>query len=89
MITREKLKIFEKYLGDIDCWARNAKRSEISKIADEDWALIETLIQDIRLIKNNLTSTDYINRVKATLREKCDNTSTIKYLEELANDESI
>ena len=53
-------------------------------INDGEWFLIDELVQDVRLIKNNLASSDFQKKLYKKLREKCDNPETIKYLEKIS-----
>ncbi|GAA0880027.1 hypothetical protein GCM10009119_29970 [Algoriphagus jejuensis] len=56
MITHEKLRIFEKYNGDTDGFARTGKKSEKEIFDTQDWLLIDSMVQDLELIKNGLCS---------------------------------
>ena len=53
MITKQKITIYLKY-QNIDNFARIASAKEKNILGDKDWALIENLIQDIHLLKNNM-----------------------------------
>ncbi len=68
MITKEKLKIFEKYKGDNDAFARIGRDSEKNGFTDNEWQLIDNIKQDIELINKGLSSNDYnsktINQIK-------------------------
>lgn len=60
MINLKKIKIFNKYSGDIDVWARFAKKKNEREIMiDNDWILIEEIIQNIGSIKKNLVLESY------------------------------
>ncbi len=68
MITTEKLKIFDKYKGDIDAFARIGRETEKKDFTDNDWQFIDSLKQDIELINKGLSSYDFslktINQIK-------------------------
>lgn len=66
MITEDKLKMYSRYDGDIDSWARTSSRKEKTLMNDKDWFAIESLLQDLKLVRNGLASEEY----KATLNEK-------------------
>ncbi|TGM12543.1 hypothetical protein EHQ81_01295 [Leptospira selangorensis] len=83
MITSEKLKIYIHYNGDIDLWTRIAKSKE-DKIESTDWHLIDSLIQDITLVKNGLASEQFISNLKEHLLKSCDNEKTVKLLKSLS-----
>jgi hypothetical protein len=83
MITSSKLKIYKYYKGDIDNWARAGTKLEKSIMKDEDWAIIESFLQDLALIKKNLTSSEFTNNVRVRLKENCENDNVIQQLKEL------
>jgi len=84
MITEEKIKIYTRYKGDIDGWARTSRKKEQNVMEDSDWYLIEALIQDIQLVKKGLASSVYSNNVNEKLTSNCDSVETIKKLKAIA-----
>jgi len=64
MITREKLRIYEKFGGDIDGWARASKLSEQS-ITDQDWRLIDEVLQSLVIVQSGLASPDFEAQARA------------------------
>jgi hypothetical protein len=84
MINREKIKVYKKYDGDIDYWARNGSKKEKLIISDKDWYVIDGLIQDFFLIKGGLTSSSFNDNFKNKLKEVCDSEDTIKTLETMS-----
>lgn len=87
MITKEKLALYRKYGGDIDAWARRPNSKGLMK--DDDWLLIESLVQDILLTHNGNASLEYIDKVHAKLKLLCDSDATIEQLREIALSERI
>ena len=83
MITKEKLKIYLKYGGDGDAWARSNFADKHAKINDNDWALIDNLIQDLTLIENKVASETYIADIEIRINEICDGEETKQYLKTL------
>lgn len=53
-INDEKLNIYFKYNGDIDAWAISSNQSERKVICDEDWFLINELLNEVELNFLNL-----------------------------------
>jgi hypothetical protein len=49
MLTLEKLKVYTRFGGDIDGWARS-RRDDGSGMTDADWFLIEELRQALRIL---------------------------------------
>jgi hypothetical protein len=68
MITREKLRIYENYDGDIDGWVRMARPGEKS-IEDRDWPLINEMLQSLRIVQSGLANADFEARVRARVAE--------------------
>jgi hypothetical protein len=64
MITREKLRIYEKFGGDIDSLARGPK-SEQESITDQDWRLIGELLQSLLIVQSGMASADFEARARA------------------------
>lgn len=80
MITQDKIKIYKRYNGDIDGWSRNGSKKEKFVMTDDDWYIIDGLIQDFTLVKNGLTSLTFNNDLNNKLKENCDNEETIQAL---------
>lgn len=83
MITEIKLKIYKKYKGDIDSWARGGLKNEKENIKDNDWFLIDNLIQDIHLVKKGLASKDFERNLIDKLMDECENDNVIDILKSL------
>lgn len=84
MITQEKLKIFSRYNGDVDMWAKTGGVKVKDVMQSSDWYLIDELIQDLRLIKKGLVSDKFAKKLNERLEENCDNEQTKGQLEKLA-----
>jgi len=67
MITQEKLRIYEKFNGDIDGFARGSSLSERVSITDQDWSLIEELRQSLTIVQSGAASSEFEARVRAQL----------------------
>lgn len=85
MITVKKLNIYKSFNGEIDAWARAGTKEQHEAMEDEDWFLIDSLIQDINLIKRGLVSSDFKEQVNEKLRQICDSLETIEELENFLN----
>lgn len=72
MITTEKLKIFDKYKGDIDAFARIGRETEKTVLTDNDWQLIDSFKQDIELINKGLSSSDFNLKTIAQIKNNTD-----------------
>jgi len=52
VITAEKLRIHQRYKGDIDGWARTGDPLEKRAMTDQDWTDIDELLQRLALVKS-------------------------------------
>lgn len=57
MINNKKVLIYRKYEGNLDVWARIATLEEKEIMSDDDWYLIDELIQDVIISKQNMEET--------------------------------
>ncbi len=85
MITKDKVRLFDKYDGDIDSWARSGSKKEKAIMSDGDWHVIEGFVHDLFLVQKGLTSPEFKNSLNGTLRENCAGEETILYLQKLAD----
>jgi len=85
MITQDKIKIYKKYSGDIDVWARSGSKKEKLVMNDNDWYIIDGLIQDFSLVEKGLASLTFNNDLNNRLWENCDSEKTIQELKEITN----
>jgi len=72
MLTIEKIKIYNKFGGDIDGFSRGGKTSEHNLFSDNDWSLIDEFEQDVKLISDRLVSKEYREKALIKLNENCD-----------------
>lgn len=82
MLTKGKLIIYEKYLGDGDAFTHASKR-EKNIISGSEFAQIERLLQDIKLIKGGLAAKSYEDEVERELERNVDSKETREYLYKL------
>ncbi|GEM58372.1 hypothetical protein B0A78_07070 [Flavobacterium columnare NBRC 100251 = ATCC 23463] len=75
MITKEKIKVFDSYNGDIDGPARVGSDYEKKLFGNNEWSLIDNFYQDIELINKRLAAQTYIEQTFVKLKENCDNES--------------
>ena len=54
MINKKKILIYRKYDGNLDAWARISTLDEKESMSDDDWYLIDELIQDIIISRPNI-----------------------------------
>lgn len=75
MISVEKIKIFDRYTGDIDGFARSGRDHEKSVLNDYEWSLINSFYQDIELINKKLAAQVYTEQIIVKLKDNCDRES--------------
>lgn len=67
MISENTLKIYLKYRGDSDLFARTASLSDLQILNDKDWLTIENAIENIRLIHKKVLSKGFEQQVIAEI----------------------
>ena len=78
MITSEMLQIHNKYDGYYDgYYMQNKNKSNI--IDEDDWFLINNLVDDAMMIKKNLASKYFENKFFKQLKENIDNLDVMIY----------
>ncbi|WP_156308944.1 hypothetical protein [Sphingobacterium endophyticum] len=83
MITIDKIKIYKRFNGEIDGWARVGTKEE-SIMNDHAWILIEGYIQDINFVKKGLASYALMKSLNERLNENCDSKEIIELNKEMA-----
>jgi len=66
-----------------DGWSRAGCPGE-EMSADEDWAEIRNLLQELTLLKRGVTSTDYAERIRQKLSAKASDASVAQTMMDLA-----
>lgn len=80
VITIEKLKIYNRYLGDVDAYARSARGSEKAVFgddADKAWGIMMRMHADMEMIGNGLASEGFTRKTLEELKEVCDEESFV------------
>lgn len=85
MITQDKIKIYKRYKGDIDSWARSGSKKEKSIMEDNDWYIIDDLIQDLYLVRKGLTSLAFSDDLNNKLVENCESEEIIQILQAMTD----
>lgn len=79
MITAELLKQYKRHNGDLDSWSRKH-----STTAYEDWRLIESLIQNLWLMKQNQAGEQLIERTRELMQTNFEDPKARKMLLDFA-----
>ncbi len=61
MITREKLKIFDEYKGNVENWLLTSKDKE-TLMKDTDWVLIKEIIQRLSAVAKGRASKEFTEK---------------------------
>ncbi len=67
MISLEMLKVYERFGGDIDGFARVSTVHEKAVISIAQWSQIDRLLQEVHLIKHDLASVDFSRTVEEAI----------------------
>jgi hypothetical protein len=70
MITEDKLRIFQRYGGDIDGWTRIGDAAEHRAMSDSDWSEIEPLHHRLWLQQHQSVSGEFITQREQLIAEK-------------------
>ena len=82
MITEEKLRIFQRYGGDVDGWVRVGDEAEHRIISDADWSHIEQL-RHRRLQQHHSASSEFVEQTEQLIAERVSGESAVKLLRQL------
>ena len=82
MLTAEKVEIFKRYKGYYDGYhiQNNGKEKVIS---DDEWILLNKLMQDIYLIRSGKASKSFENTVVEQVTNNCDTEETCNLIFEV------
>lgn len=72
MITEQKIKIYQKYGGDIDGFSRGGRKKEKLLFENSEWSLIDSILQDLEMIKEGLCSIDFKERCEKLVHDNFD-----------------
>ena len=84
MITIEKVRIFSRWDGDEDMFGRAGKEREKNIIGDEDFYLIDRMLEDHIVIKRSLGSEERVAKAKKRFEELCEGREVIDEIGKLA-----
>jgi hypothetical protein len=82
MITREHLKKYKSFDGDIDIWGRVKGANE--QMTDEIWFEIEGILQNLTIIKNRQASEVFTSQTLQHMRTCCENLEVEQELIEMS-----
>ncbi len=68
MLTLEKLRIYERFNGDIDGWVRMKSSMPSSEMTDADWHLLDALITDLRIAASGQASQSFRRELNERLQ---------------------
>jgi len=69
MITEEKIRIYLHYEGNDDYFSRCASQKHKDTLCDKDWVEIRDMVQDIILVRRNLTTKEYAEEVNRKIQQ--------------------
>ena len=85
MITLRHIEIYKTYQGDGDGFVRCAAAEEAHIMKYNEWAFIDNMMQDFKLIKGGYASQTYVKAINEKLQENCDSEETIQALKAIAD----
>jgi hypothetical protein len=84
IITREMLRIYEKFHGDIDGFARGGKLGERLSITEKDWHFIDEILQSLVIVQAGRANPEFEASVRARLLGAAQDEQVFERLYELA-----
>lgn len=84
MLTLDKLNVHQRFNGDLDGWARTTGGSDDSGMRDEDWFLIDELLQGLALLASGQASPAYAAALEQRLLDATADEATRQALRDLA-----
>lgn len=87
MITLLKLKEYEEYHGYYDGFYMQKIRNGTNLTSNDEWFLISSLVQDIRLTQQGLVSKEFAEQLTRKLKESCDSEETINRLKSIVDND--
>ena len=83
MLTPEKIKVYQKFAGDIDGWARTVRGDDPSGMKDEDWSSIDWYRTGLWLVASGRATQEFHAELEQRLMFEAD-AETRRLLESLA-----
>lgn len=84
MLTLDKLNVYQRFGGDLDGWARTTGDRDDSGMRDEDWFLIDELLQGLAQIASGQASQAYAAAHEQRLLDATADEATRQALRDLA-----
>lgn len=84
MLTLDKLKVYQRFAGDLDGWAHTTGGSDASGMRDADWFLIEELRQGLALVAAGQATQAFASALEQRLLDAADDDATRQALRALA-----
>jgi Spy/CpxP family protein refolding chaperone len=84
MITVAKIKVYQRFAGDIDGFARGGTPAEKGAITGEEWSQIEQLLQRLSLMKNMPVADSYRSETTQLLSASVSDEAALAELNKLA-----
>jgi hypothetical protein len=84
MITLDKLAIYKRYSGDIDGLARVGTVQEKQIITDNDWFIIDEVLQYFAFKKKGLIGDDYNSKMQSKIDQNISDQEVADELERMA-----
>lgn len=84
MITIEKLKEYEEFHGYYDGFYFQKVKNDENLTSEDEWFLIDELVQEFNLVKKGLASVNFRNKLKIRLEQSFDSQESLEYFQHIA-----
>ena len=84
MLTLDKLRVYQRFDGDLEGWARTTGGRDDSGMRDEDWFLIDALLQGLTLVASGHATQPFATALEQRLLDADTDAVTRQALRALA-----
>ncbi len=78
MITLDKLRIYEKFGGDYDGFARASRSGQLGSMSNQDWQLIDELLRCLWMVQSGLASDAFEAQTRAKALEAAEDEQVLE-----------
>jgi hypothetical protein len=89
MINLDKLRFYKKLNGDSDAWARMPRASNFAGMTDQDWYLIDRILQSLTITEHGLATPEFAEEMHRKLNDLAEGDEVRAMLIEMAKTRSI
>lgn len=82
MITKEKIKIFKLYKGEIDSFG-HGKKKDRERLSDVEFLFLVRHMQDLQIVERGLASKEFELKLEESIKENFENEEAINLFQNI------